>query len=154
MVELPVRAFRFNGLDGYCEIYISEVFGFPEQTDFDGGYGVRGCINLKANSYQVLNGGLWLSTGALYRFFKQLKPCYNKLSGEAIFTTVEQDLKLKADFKKNGHVIINGIYKERPDIDNILHFEINSDQTQVLEALKDLKKIGELFGDELGFRSK
>jgi hypothetical protein len=154
MVEFPIRAFRLNGIDGFCEIYISEVFGFPEQTDFDGGYGARGYINLKANSYEVLNGGLWLSTGALYRFFKQLKPCYDKISGEASFTTLEHDFELKANFKNNGHVIITGTYEEKPDIGNRLQFEITSDQSQILEVLIDLKKIEGLFGDETGFGAK
>lgn len=154
MVELPIRAFRLNGIDGYFEINITEVYGFPEKTDFDGGYSAKGNINLKANCYCVDYGVLWFSTGSLYRFFKQLNPCYEKISGNAVFMTTERDFELKVQFKDKGHVILIGIYKERPDVENKLYFEITSDQTQVLDALHDLKKIEDMFGDERGFGVK
>lgn len=152
MFDLPIKAFSFDGIDGSIEIYIEEVFGYPDETSIDGGYDLKGFINLKANCYSVTNGELWFSSGGLYRFKNQLEPCYKSLQGNAHLRTFEHEFSLKADFKKNGHVIISGSYKQRPDVENELLYEIISDQTQLVQTLIDLKNIEKILGDDTGIR--
>lgn len=152
MFDLPIKAFSFDGLDGSIEIYIEEVFGYPDQTSIDGGYDLKGYINIKANCYSVTNGELWFSSGGLYRFKNQLESCYKFIKGNAHLKTFEHEFSLEAEFKRNGHVIISGRYKQRPDVENELLFEITSDQTQVAQTLIDLKNIEKLFGDDTGIK--
>ncbi|PKM63226.1 MAG: hypothetical protein CVU97_01460 [Firmicutes bacterium HGW-Firmicutes-21] len=114
-MELPMRALLLNGDDGSIELIICTIF--MDGTGFEGGYDVWGLINIKANSYSVNKSEYYFTTGALYRFYKQLERCYKEIKGIACYETIDNDFLLKAEFQKNGHVTLSGHY--------IQHFHVN-----------------------------
>lgn len=151
MPELPTLAFRMAGIDEYIELSIDEVYGFPNDTSYGGGYGAKGTLNICAGEY-VVTAQHYFTTGELFCFSIQLRRCYDALNGTAVLENTERELELKCEFTRLGHVIITGIFQANPCVKNILEFEIKTDQTQIKETLASLKRIFDMFGDERGKR--
>ena len=59
----------------FIEIIYSEVYGFPENTSYFGGYEVSAKINIKSEGFS-LNSDFYTSTGEIYTFFENLKLRY------------------------------------------------------------------------------
>jgi hypothetical protein len=148
---LPMIAFRFTGLDGAIELTIEEVFGFPNETSYGGGYGARGTFSVKSGGYAAKDMH-YFTTGELFEFYTQLKVCYENMRGEAELTNTERKLELKCSFDKLGHVTFKGNFQSRPAIGNILRFEVASDQTQIRESLGLLEKVYGVFGGMTGVK--
>ena len=53
MIDLPMLAFRMTGIDEVIELTIDEVFGFPTETSYGGGYGVKGILTIRAGEYSA-----------------------------------------------------------------------------------------------------
>lgn len=150
---MPMLAFQITGFDEdeYVRLSIDEVFGFPNETSYGGGYGAKGSLAIKTGEYYVSDTH-YFTTGELYCFSKKLKICYENLSGIAILKNTERALELQCEFNEFGHVIITGNFQSNPIVKNILFFEIETDQTQIQKPLSDLNKIHEFFGDEKGIK--
>ena len=142
-------AFKMTGIGEYIELTIEEVWGFPKETSYGGGYGAKGILSIRAGQYSVIDNH-YFTTGELYKFLTELKACYEKLNGTAILRNTEKELELKCEFDKFGHVIITGNFQANPVINNILSFEIFSDQTQIKDSIANLESIYEIFGNEKG----
>lgn len=126
MIEFPITAFHLIGNDEHVSLSISEVYGFPEETAYGGGYGAQGILDIRVGSYTVY-ANHYFTTGELYAFFCQLQKCYDSISGEATLANTEQELQLKIVFEKTGKVIVSGEFQERPDFENKLRFEMTTD---------------------------
>ena len=152
-----MESLKLGGNNGYVQIKLTEVYGFPANTSFMGGYDAKGIVEIKSSNYSVC-GELWFSTGEIYKFYTILNECYQKLNGKVELLTTEANLNMAVNFEKMGHVRVCGQYKERHDEDNKLIFEIFSDQSYIKETLISLnnfvKKYGGLQGvkDNLGNR--
>lgn len=156
-MNYPIKAFCLNGnVDGEkIEVFIEEIFGFPENTAYDGGYDFKGTVNICVGSYAVNSGIIYSSTGALYRLLTSLKQCYQSLKGTAkLCHSLENDFIFDLKMTKWGHGVIEGEYQEFPDVNNKLTFEMETDQTCILIAINALQYIETLFGNELGKRTK
>ncbi|SMC35962.1 hypothetical protein SAMN02745168_0448 [Papillibacter cinnamivorans DSM 12816] len=147
-------AFKLEGNDCYIELTIEEVWGYPNETSYGGGYGAKGQLTIKAGEYSVDNATHYFTTGELYRFMQELQQCYNKLEGEIYLDNTEHELDLKCTFNRKGHVVINGRFQSRPDIQTFLIFELRTDQTQIPAAIFALKRVAEIFGDDKGIKGK
>jgi hypothetical protein len=153
MNEMNNIMFRIPGQDGFIEIHLDEIFGFPEKTSHFGGYDVKGTVHIKSNGYSIKDN-LWFSTGKLYNFYHELSICYDKLEGSAKFISSEANLDFSMFFDKSGFVKINGIYVANYAINNRLEFEIKSDQSYLKESISQLKKIVIKYGDNKGISNK
>lgn len=149
MPELPMLAFLMTGMNGSIQLEIEEVFGFPNETSYGGGYGAKGNLIINAGGFSI-NPPHYYTTGELYRFYRQLQRCYKRLSGIAVLENTEDELKLQCEFNKLGHVILTGRFQSAPSENNILQFEFKSDQTQVKSTLSQLKAVYDVFGDDKG----
>jgi len=149
MLDLPRLAFRLRGLDGSIELFIDEVFGFPNETSYGGGYYAKGRINIDAGGYSVKSQH-YFTTGELYEFLNALTVCQNELLGKAELKNTERELELVLTYNKLGHVNVSGEFQDRMDIDRKLVFEFQSDQTQIQETLSDLRKVIAVFGGKKG----
>lgn len=138
-------SFKLEGKNGYILVKLVEVYGFPNNTSFAGGYDVKGSVEIKSSSYSAC-GELWFSTGEIYNFFSLLKECYQKHYGKVELLTTEANLSMSVDFDKMGHVYINGKYTERYDEGNKLIFEIISDQSYLQETISGLNNIAKKYG--------
>jgi len=148
-LELPILAFHLTSMDGFIKLDITEVFGYPNETSYAGGYAAKGILAIKSAGFTAENEH-YFTTGELYRFGKALLLCYDKLSGTAVLESTELELALSCEFNKLGHVYIRGKFQPRMDLDNILQFELKTDQTQVIKTLSQLKAVKAVFGDEHG----
>ena len=151
LFELPMPAFKIKGIDEYIELTIGEIWGFPNETSYGGGYGAKGILSIRAGKYSVA-AVHYFTTGELYDFFKALEKCYETVSGAAVLENTERELELKCEFNKLGHVIVSGTFQANPSVNNMLSFEIITEQTQIKDTLAELKNIYETFGDTKGKR--
>ena len=153
MLDLPMLAFRMTGVGEYIELSIDEVFGFPNETSYGGGYGARGVLTIHAtedSGEYFVKANHYFTTGELFRFSNALKRCYDTLSGEAVLENTERELELKCEFNRLGHVIMSGEFQACPTSKNSLVFEIKSDQTQVKDTISILEAVYKVFGGEQG----
>ena len=151
MLSLPMLAFRMTGIDEFIELSIDEVWGFPNETNYGGGYYAKGLLSIRAGAYSV-SAEHYFTTGELYRFFIALKQGFDTLSGEAVLENTERELELKCEFTKLGHVIISGTFQAIPSVNNFLSFAIKTDQTQVKDSISNLQAVYDVFGDNKGKR--
>ncbi len=148
---LPVIAFSLNGYGEFIRLNIDEVFGYPDQTSYGGGYGAKGSIEISVGGYKV-NSQHYFTTGELYMFKESLVNCYENLSGIAKLENTERELDLSVSFNRMGKVKITGWFQERPDLTNRLLFEIDSDQSFIFPVIKELEDIEKIFGNMKGVK--
>jgi len=153
-LELQMLAFCLNGYDEYIKLTIEEVFSYPDETSYFGGYDAKGSIEIIAGAggYKV-NCKHYFSTGELFLFKESLRDCYENLSGFAVLENSERELDLTLSFYKAGKVKISGCFQDRQDIRNRLEFEIDSDQSCILPVIKELTVVEKVFGDDKGIKS-
>lgn len=78
-------------------------------------------------------------------FLAQLRDLYDSLKGEAIFSTLEEQLSIRVTGNGRGGIVVEGEALDQPGIGNKLVFELVLDQTNLLPALRELDEIVSLF---------
>lgn len=151
---LPMLAFSLNGYnDEKITLIINEAISFPDSTSYEGGYDIIGTLEIYAGSYHVFAERYFFATGTLYRFSEELQDCYSKLEGIATYKMfLENELDFSVEMTGRGHAKIIGSYQERPDINNILQFEIETDQSCFKSVIQDIKNVKKTFGGYQGIR--
>ncbi|RFU69387.1 hypothetical protein [Bacillus sp. V59.32b] len=147
-----MNEFIIAGKQGFIRIELSEVYGFPNETSYLGGYDVKGIVEIKSGNYFVKDAELWFSTGQVYQFFNQLQKCYNDLKGCVTFSESENNLKIDLSFNKFGQINIQGYFQEVAHQENILQFEFESEQSYLVSTLHQLQNIVDQYGDLKGKR--
>ena len=137
--------FSLKGYGGeHITLNLIEVLGYPETKSYDGGYDLMCSLEINCSCYSVKCDRYYSASGALYRFQKELKECYETLEGSAKYELLlENDLIFEVIMETGGKAIIKGNYQERLDKDNILSFEIETDQIcfkSVVIGIDNLKK--------------
>jgi hypothetical protein len=150
---LPMVAFGLNGYNEYIHLSIDEVFGYPNETSYGGGYGAKGTIEISVGGYNV-NSCHYFTTGELYSFKESLNNCYNSILGEALLENTEHELQLSVSFNKLGKVKVTGVFQERPERENRLFFELNCDQTCILPVIRELESVEKIFGGLKGIKDR
>ena len=83
-LPLPFLAFKLDGMDDSIELTIDEVWGYPNETSYGGGYGAKGKLSIRAGEYMINNATHYFTTGELYNFLQQMEHCYEALDGVAL----------------------------------------------------------------------
>ncbi len=147
-MELPITAFDIKGLNNdFIKLEILEIYGFPAETSFRGGYDIKCRLEISCSIYHLLTDKYFSSTGALLQFLENLNKCYKTLNGKCSYNVYlpENDLSFDMEFNQ-GKVTLNGKYRD--DImatANILYFQINSDQSYFIQVINDLKTVAKIF---------
>ncbi|MGB6406561.1 MAG: hypothetical protein WBF39_03740 [Planococcus donghaensis] len=139
--------FMIAGKQGFIRIELTEVYGFPEETSYLGGFGVQGSIEIKSGNYYVKDAELWFSTGQVYEFFVQLQKAYQSLKGRVIFMESDNNLDLSLHFNQFGQINIKGNFQEVSEPENSLQFEFESEQSYLVSTLQQLQRIVDYYGD-------
>lgn len=147
---IKVNEFKIAGKQGFIQIELYEVYGFPNETSYLGGYDVKGKIDIKSGNYYVKDAEIWFSTGQVYQFFIQLQKCYYELKGSVTFSESENNLKIELNFNRFGQINIQGYFQEVADQENILHYEFESEQSYLTSTLRQLNSIVDQYGDLKG----
>jgi hypothetical protein len=72
------------------------------------------------------------------RFHDTLEPLYRDLRGTAEFTTIEDQLHLKVEVNRFGHIQVTGYVKDDASFGNRLTFVLKFDQTMLQRTLSEL----------------
>ncbi|HNX15344.1 MAG TPA: hypothetical protein PKH29_10905 [Oscillospiraceae bacterium] len=154
-MDLPIKAFCLNGNNGKIELIITEVLGYPDNTSIEGGYDVKGILNINIGCYFVRYDNFYFATGVLYRFLEGLEACYQNLKGKAEYKHLyERDLEFTLEMKSLGHAMISGTFREDPAVSTALNFEMSTDQTFMKSAISDIKNVMKLFGGYTGLKDQ
>lgn len=146
IMDFPVRAFCLHGSNGKIELTITETLGFPADTSYEGGYDVKGSLDIDIGCYVVRFDDYCFSTGVLRGFMEELEKCYETLRGKAVYKRLwENDFAFTLEMTDSGHAVVNGTFQEDPVMNNKLTFELQTDQTYVKPVISDLRKIIRLF---------
>ncbi|QIZ08572.1 hypothetical protein HFZ78_19195 [Priestia megaterium] len=145
-----MNEFEIAGKQGFIKIELIEVYGFPNETSYLGGYDVKGKIDIRSGNYYVKDAEIWFSTGQVYQFFIQLQKCYNQLKGSCTFSESENNLKIEFNFNRVGQINIQGYFQEVTHQENILHFEFESEQSYLISTLHQLNNMVDQYGDLKG----
>ena len=151
-VLFPVTAFEIRGKDNeYIRLEISEIYGFPNETSFRGGYDIKCRLEIASGVYGLATDNYFSSTGALRALYSGLSKCYAELSGKCSYGVfhAENDLTFDISFEQ-GQVAVFGRYQDEDFRNNILCFEFDSDQSYFSQVLADLKNVLKLFDDGHG----
>ncbi|MBQ6043552.1 MAG: hypothetical protein IJL41_05360 [Clostridia bacterium] len=147
MIELPLKAFDLIGNGEHIALEIYEIYGFPKEIAYGGGFEVNGAVEISVGSYKV-HANHCFTTGELCVFLSELQRCYNAVSGDAILKNAEQRLKLTIHFNKTGRVVAYGEFQENHNVDTKLIFEMVTDQTAILKIIRELQYVKKLFDTE------
>jgi hypothetical protein len=80
-----------------------------------------------------------------------LKECYQNLEGQAEYRLLlENDFKFTVSMTSSGHAVVIGTFQEKPDKDNILSFEMETDQSCFLSVIEDVDKLKKIYGGMQG----
>ena len=81
----------------------------------------------------------------IYAFYNQLVPFTDNLGGQAVFSTIEDNVNLIFSTDGLGHVKIDGVLRHTYDPDLKVLFVINTDQTFLLSLLTECNQILKLY---------
>lgn len=154
-MEALIKAFEIYGTKNeYIKLEINEIYGFPNETSFRGGYDIKCNLSVSSDIYSITTDDYYSSTGALYNFYNQLKKCYDTLNGKASYEVYFAENYLLFDVLfKDGKASISGQYRHNPMLKNILYFEFESDQSYFAEVMNDLEQLIKRFGDNKGINN-
>ena len=148
-----MRLFCLHGTD-YNEkilLELNEVIDFPERTSYEGGYDIICTLQIDVGCYHVKCDRYYSATGALYRFSDSLKDCYKKLAGNAEYRLRwENDLVFNVAMTSCGHALVTGQFREHPEKNTVLTFEIETDQTCLLPVFQEIDRLQDTFGGMKG----
>ncbi|MBS1772214.1 MAG: hypothetical protein JST82_05095 [Bacteroidetes bacterium] len=134
----------------YIKLSFKNVWGFPNQTSWLGGYDLNVILQVKSYNFSG-NGDYYTSTGEIYQFYKQLETCNESLSGIAEYESQESPIKFTIQYTDFGHVTISGICEDIYN-NNKLKFKFESDQSFIQQTLIELKAIVDRYGDMKGIK--
>lgn len=151
-----MNLFCLNGYNGEkIRLDLNEVIGFPNNTSIEGGYDIICTLVIDSGCYHIEHDRLYSATGTLYRFSKGLDACYTDLFGSGEYHCLyENDLTFKVEMTNGGHAIVTGVFKERPDKQNVLQFEFDTDQSRLLSVIQDIESLKVKYGGMEGLRNK
>lgn len=120
----------------------------PSASESEGADWIQGLVQIDVGAFKgELEISLCLSD--IVRFKEQLEPVYEKLEGVAEFKTIEDQLAIRIEVNKLGHVQASGYLLDDLVSGNKLHFNISYDQTllwhtisEIDEALFELRSTG------------
>jgi hypothetical protein len=100
-------------------------------------------VDIHIDGY-VVKGFVWIVTGELIGFYRDISKMYKAMKGIAVFLDTEDQLRLEFSFTVRGYVNVKGRYKKRPDRETELKFELECTQPQLLEAIEQMESIKSL----------
>jgi len=96
-------------------------------------------VEIKAGAFNGKFGATFL-TAELIDFRDQLTQVYDTLKGEAVFSTLEEQLSICVTGNGRGDLEARGAALDQPGIGNKLEFHFSSDQTHLVKTLGELNE--------------
>ena len=148
MEDITIKA----GTD-FVRLRIDRIYGFPDRTSHFGGYDCDGMLEIRCGHFHIW-GDLVFSTGQVWQLYQELRKAYGALTGQARFASSEGNLNFTITFTSRGHWVLEGTYREDTPSRNKLKFEMESDQSYLVETLAQLTLCQDKYGDNRGVRGR
>ena len=141
-----MEIFTLRGTRGeFITLTLPEPAERPTDRSIEGGVDLKCILHAEIGSYVIRGAPCWSATGPLERFGRELKACYETLSGQARYgLTYEQNLELTVTMVSGGRAEVTGRFREDPAAVNCLTFAFETDQTCLPPAIHSLERLGEM----------
>lgn len=147
-MNLPLRALRIDGSNGYIDLRIDTITGHPHQKNADGGYNVSGRLIIK-NDYCTLSDTHYFTTNELDALLNHLNIAVTLRPGRASLPNYRAALCLDIEIISDDQVKVSGWYN-RVDSNAKLTFCINTNLPQIRGVMKDITTLGFVLTDNKG----
>lgn len=145
-----MESFTLKGGNGcYVKMILTDIFDFPLEKSFWGGYEAKVNIEIKSGNFHV-HSSFHTSTGELAQFYHSLKNANKLLSGKVQYRNFEQNTFINLSYNHSGHITINGSFSEENELNNQLDFEFQSDQSFLEFGLTELQNMATKYGEMTG----
>ena len=138
--ELPYKIFSLNNDSGdNIELVLTDMYDYPNNTNFGGGYEFCGSFKLQIHSTLLQKMNFYFTTSDLHDFYKELLNCNEKLNGQAKYKPKCNDatpINIEVKYEKNGQCGIKCTYK---DCDDIFNFCFSSNQSYIQQTINELQ---------------
>ena len=145
LLILPYCVFDISAIDGRVKLLLAAIDkGTPESIKMGG---ITADFNIQV-AIDGINADFecFITTGNLYKFYKELQECYNNLNGTAVLKYHSEKLtRISVDFKNTGKCTIYGYAQTNSYKRNRIEFCIECDQTYIEPNIKMM----EILFDEL-----
>ena len=111
---------------------------FPEATDYHDGNWVYATIEIAAGAFRGCINDAMLRAEEFVRFRDELRPLYERLSGQATFDTMEGWLRIDIHGDGKGHFRATCQAIDMPGTGNRFTFAIDFDQTELPAIVHEL----------------
>jgi hypothetical protein len=123
------------------------LLGPPADPKTEGYDWVKALVQVEVGAFKG-EIEIYICVSDMIRFKEQLEPVYRNLEGFAEFKTIEDQLAIKIEVDKLGHVQASGFILDDFDCGNKLNFNISYDQTLLWHTISEIDEaLFELFPD-------
>lgn len=123
------------------------LLGTPSDPKSEGYDWVRALVQVEVGGFKG-ELEIYMCVSDMLRFKEQLEPVYRNLEGVAEFKTIEDQLAIKIEVDKLGHVQASGFLIDDFVSGNQLNFNISYDQTLLWHTISEINTaLFELFPD-------
>jgi hypothetical protein len=148
VVMLSVESMPFFSI-GYPDRERVEVtlLGSPSDPKSEGYDWAKALVHVEVGAFKG-ELEIYICVSDMIRFKEQLEPVYRNLEGVAEFKTIEDQLAIKIEVDKLGHVQASGFVLDDFVSGNKLDFNISYDQTLLWHTISEIDEaLFELFPD-------
>jgi hypothetical protein len=123
------------------------LLGSPSDPKSEGYDWVKALVQVEVGAFKG-ELEIYIGVSDMIRFKEQLEPVYRNLEGIAEFKTIEDQLAIKIEVDKLGHVQASGFILDDFVSGNKLNFNISYDQTLLSHTISEIDEaLVELFPD-------
>jgi hypothetical protein len=123
------------------------LLGSPTNPKSEGYDWVKALVQVEVGAFKG-ELEIYIGVSDMIRFKEQLEPVYRNLEGVAEFKTIEDQLAIKIEVDKLGHVRASGFILDDFVSGNRLNFNISYDQTLLWHTISEIDEaLLELFPD-------
>jgi hypothetical protein len=115
-----------------------EILGPPAKDEGYDWIPVR--VKIRAGAFSG-NFSAYLLAREIVKFKNELETLHKNLKGTAKFETIEEQLLLKINVDKLGHISISGEVRDEAGTGNRLIFEMSFDQTYLSRTIRELEEV-------------
>jgi hypothetical protein len=113
------------------------LLGVPTDPKTEGYDWTKALVHIEVGGFKG-EVEIYMCVSDMVRFKAQLEPVYQNLDGVAEFKTIEDQLYIRIETDRLGHVQVKGFLLDDLASGNKLEFEINYDQTLLWHTISEI----------------
>jgi hypothetical protein len=137
MAEYGSHHLRIDGDGGQYLIIEVHYRSYPLAEDRWDGNWLNSAVEVRAGEFTG-RVSCYLRADEFVRFRDELRKLYEALEGRAVFTTLENQLKLTLVGDGSGRIDLEGLLRDQAGLGNTLDFHFSLDQTYLPAVLARL----------------